>query len=459
MKKLFTFLAFVTSLTIFAQAPQGFNYQATVRNNSGQLLLNQIVLVKFNILQNSTTGTTVYSETQTASTDDLGHISLVVGQGTATTGTFSTINWANGTYYLGIELNTGSGYVAMGTTQLFSVPYALYAQSSGSSQAPSLSTVLTVNNSANNTKIINLGDPVNLKDAVNKQYVDTKIPSGTNVGDVLTWNGTSWVASSAMLPTVSTTAITSITTTSSVSGGNVTLQGGSAVTARGICYSTSPNPTLSNSFTSNSAGTGTFTSNLTGLTPNTTYYVRAYATNSYGTNYGLQLTFTTLFAPLVSVGQSYQGGVVGYVYQPGDTGYVAGETHGIIASTADISNGIIWNNNSFNITTTTGNVLGTGLTNTNLIVSSLGNSFNYAAKICFDLVQGGYSDWFLPSWDELQKLYDNKSLIGGFTSNYYWSSSKEDDTGHIAFTLSFGVQNMQYVSGLNTNYVRAVRYF
>ena len=125
MKKLFTLLALIATITINAQAPQGFNYQATVRNGSGQLLNNQIVLVKFNILQNSAIGDIVYSETQTANTDDLGQINLVVGQGTAPTGTFSTINWGSGSYYLGIELNTGSGYVAMGATQLMSVPYAL----------------------------------------------------------------------------------------------------------------------------------------------------------------------------------------------------------------------------------------------------------------------------------------------------------------------------------------------
>jgi hypothetical protein len=459
MKKLFTIIAFVTSLTIFAQAPQGFNYQATVRNSSGNLLLNQIVLVRFNILQNSTTGTTVYSETQTANTDDLGHISLVVGQGTATTGTFSSINWGNGTYYLGIELNTGSGYVAMGTTQLFSVPYALYAQSSGNSQTPSLSSVLTVNNSANNTKIVNLGDPVNLKDAVNKQYVDSLIPSGTNVGDVLTWNGTSWVPSSSMLPNVTTTAITSITATSAVSGGNVISQGGSVVTARGVCYSINPNPTLSNSFTTNSAGTGAFVSNLTGLTQNTTYYVRAYATNSYGTSYGLQYTLTTLTTPTVSVGQSYQGGVVGYVYQPGDNGYIAGETHGIIATTADISSGIVWTNASSTVTGSTGVVLGTGLSNTNLIVTTIGNSYSYAAKICSDLVQGSYSDWFLPSRDELLKLYANRVSIGGFTSNYYWTSSKDNANGTYAWIVGFNVGDYYSTPNNNTNYVRAVRYF
>ena len=132
MKKLFTLLALAITIIATAQAPQGFNYQATVRNNSGQLLLNQTVLVNFNILQNSDTGTVVYSENQTANTDDLGHINLVVGQGTPSTGTFSSINWGSGTYYLGIELNTGSGYVAMGTTQLLSVPYVLHANTATS---------------------------------------------------------------------------------------------------------------------------------------------------------------------------------------------------------------------------------------------------------------------------------------------------------------------------------------
>ena len=175
MKKLITLLAIIASIATFAQAPQGFNYQATVRNSSGVLIVNQIVLVKFKVLQNSDTGTIVYSENQTANTDDLGHIALVVGQGTATTGTFSNINWGSASYYLGIELNTGSGYVAMGTSQLLSVPYALYSNNSASSTPQNLTSVLNAGNSANNTKIINLGDPVNSKDAVNKDYVDAQI--------------------------------------------------------------------------------------------------------------------------------------------------------------------------------------------------------------------------------------------------------------------------------------------
>jgi hypothetical protein len=127
MKKLITLLAIIATIATFAQAPQGFNYQATVRNSTGALIISQNVIFRFKVLQNSATGTIVYSENQSVTTDDLGQVNLVIGQGTATVGTFSTINWGTGNYYLGIELNTGSGYVAMGTSQLLSVPYALYA--------------------------------------------------------------------------------------------------------------------------------------------------------------------------------------------------------------------------------------------------------------------------------------------------------------------------------------------
>ena len=177
MKKLITLLALAITLIATAQAPQGFNYQAIVRNSSGALITNQNVLFKFNIMLNSQTSLPVYSEIHQAPTDDLGHIALVVGQGTATTGTFSSINWANGTYFLEIELNTGSGYVAMGTTQLLSVPYALYANSAGNSQAtnPNLASVLAANNGANNLQIKNLADPTDAKDAVTNSFLTAQI--------------------------------------------------------------------------------------------------------------------------------------------------------------------------------------------------------------------------------------------------------------------------------------------
>ena len=94
-------------------------------------------------------------------------------------------------------------------------------------------------------------------------------------------------------PTVTTNDVTGITETTAVCGGNVTADGGAEITARGVCWSTSQNPTISDSHTTDGSGTGSFTSNMTGLTENTVYYIRAYATNSYGTSYGSQKSFTT----------------------------------------------------------------------------------------------------------------------------------------------------------------------
>jgi hypothetical protein len=96
------------------------------------------------------------------------------------------------------------------------------------------------------------------------------------------------------LPALSTTTPSSVTSTSAISGGNVTYSGTSAVTARGVCWSTTSNPTISNSHTTDGSGTGIFLSSITGLSGNTTYHVRAYATNSSGTSYGSDLSFTTL---------------------------------------------------------------------------------------------------------------------------------------------------------------------
>ena len=104
-------------------------------------------------------------------------------------------------------------------------------------------------------------------------------------------------------PTVTTTSVTGITISTAISGGNVTSDGGASVTARGVAYSTSTNPTISGNYTSDGSGTGSFTSNIIGLIPSTLYYVRAYATNSAGTSYGNQVTFTTtavVTAPVIT---------------------------------------------------------------------------------------------------------------------------------------------------------------
>jgi uncharacterized protein (TIGR02145 family) len=113
----------------------------------------------------------------------------------------------------------------------------------------------------------------------------------TNSAGTAYGNELSFTATSVQLPTLTTAGITSITPTSAVSGGNISADGGGSVTARGICWATATSPTIANSKTTDGTGTGAFTSNLTGLTPGSMYYVRAYATNSAGTAYGNELTF------------------------------------------------------------------------------------------------------------------------------------------------------------------------
>lgn len=131
MKKYIYVLVFVFTSIVHAQAPQAFNYQAIVRNNAGALLINQNVTLKFNILENDAATQPIYTETHEVFSDDLGQVNCTVGLGNVLTGSFSEINWENGTYYLSIEINTGQDFIAMGTTQLLSVPYALYSNSSG----------------------------------------------------------------------------------------------------------------------------------------------------------------------------------------------------------------------------------------------------------------------------------------------------------------------------------------
>ena len=181
-------------LSLNAQAPQGFNYQATVRNSSGDLIVNTNVYFKFNVIQGSETAVPIFTETHYVPTDDLGQVNLVIGQGTANTGIFSELDWSLGSYYLGIELDTGSGYLAMGTTQLLSVPYALYAENSGNSTptTPNLEAVLAENNSANNQQIKDLLDPTDAQDAVTFSVLLEKITELQNqldyLGDLENWS-------------------------------------------------------------------------------------------------------------------------------------------------------------------------------------------------------------------------------------------------------------------------------
>ncbi len=150
----------------------------------------------------------------------------------------------------------------------------------------------------------------------------TGLPAGTTIyfqAFATNTSGTGYSAQASFTtpaitaPTVTTTAVSNITSTSADSGGNVTSNGGAVVRARGACWSTSPNPRRTDNKTNDGTGIGSFTSNLTGLMENTTYYIRAYATNAAGTGYGNEVSFTTLAESITVT-----------ITEPQDNAYVSG---------------------------------------------------------------------------------------------------------------------------------------
>jgi hypothetical protein len=158
-----------------------------------------------------------------------------------------------------------------------------------------------------------------------------------------------------------------------------------------------------------------------------------------------------------AIGDIGGGGVVAYIFQPGDPGYISGESHGLIAAVIDQSHGVGWGCYGTNIPGAEGLILGTGNQNTIDILNGC-NEMGFAADLCDDLVSGGYSDWLLPSKDELNKVYQSKNIIGGFENWVYWSSSEID--ANYAWIQNF-TSGSQY-SVLDKNYsgdVRAIRYF
>jgi hypothetical protein len=190
-KSIFTFFSALVLLVFtsqaFAQVPQGFNYQAVARNSSGTLLQNQSLGVKLSVHQGSAAGAVVYSERQTPTTNQFGLFTVTVGQGTVLSGVFSSVTWSSGNYWLQVELDVtgGTTYTDMGTSQLLSVPYAMYAANAGTSGA---------------TGPTGPAGPVGATGATGAQ--GPQGPTGPLVagtsGQTLRHNGTTWVANSLL---------------------------------------------------------------------------------------------------------------------------------------------------------------------------------------------------------------------------------------------------------------------
>ena len=186
MKKFTLFLILLQSLITIAQAPQKMAYQSVVRNVANQIVANQSIGVKISIVEGSLTGTTVYSETHTTITNANGLFTLEAGGGTPTIGTFSAINWSNGSHYIKSEIDStgGTNYNLSGTTELLSVPYALYSEKSGNASLINTTTEPAGTNCVNGGTKIEVGLDSNSNGVLDSSEINTSqtkfVCNGTN---------------------------------------------------------------------------------------------------------------------------------------------------------------------------------------------------------------------------------------------------------------------------------------
>ena len=383
MKLLSTFCLVLSALFCFAQSPNKFSYQAVVRDASNNLVASQTVGVKISLLFNTPTGIIVYQETHSPLSNANGLITLEVGGGQVVAGDMASIDWGAGSYYIKTEIDPagGTNYSIVSTTQLLSVPFALYAANGGGEPGPQgpqgpqgptgASGPQGAQGPAGATGATGPQGPTGAQGPQGIQGPQGPAGSfanGTTPGEMLYWNGNAWVA---IAPGTE----------------GATLSFCSGVPTWGPCPE-----------------------------------------------------------PPVQVGSFYQGGVVFYV---------DGNGHGLIAATSDQSIGTIWGCEGTNITTQ--NSLGTGLANTEAIYVTCSVA-GIAARICYDLDLNGYTDWYLPSKDELDLVYQNQALIGGFNNGIYWSSSQATSTTAYYKNFNSGANSSNFKSSYNYR-VRAIRSF
>jgi len=306
-----------------AQAPEKINFQSILRNREGEIMANKAVSLKINILEGAINGPIKYVETHIKTTDKSGLISLQIGAGSILSGSFHVINWGNGSHFIQLEADFegGSQFTILGTQRLLSVPYALFSNVAD--------TVLHVKSESDPHFDLSVAKGITQADTA---YWNRKI--GNTTGDIQIWNGTNWVNVSAGLPgqllTISTMGVPSWQPSPNIVlptvylselykilpfsidfSADISSDGGGQILAKGIVYSTNNLPTLLDFTIMTGSDAGSFTGSISSLLPNTTYYIRAFATNNLGTRYSNQLLENTSLIATDLDGNMYPGIKIG----------------------------------------------------------------------------------------------------------------------------------------------------
>ncbi len=411
-------------------APESMNYQAVIRDGSGSIVASQSVGIRIDVLQGSATGTSVYKETFTTNTNAYGSIAIQIGTGTVVSGTFSSIDWGANSYFVETAVDidgtaNGTSYVVISTTQLMSVPYALYAKSAGNSPADNdwTESGSDIYRSTGNVGIGTTSPAVKLEVSGQARItglshtstMTNRIVTASSDGDLGTGNSGAPLSS----PSLShTSTITNRIVTASSDGDLGT----------GSINSPISSPSL--------AGTG---DRMVVANANGDLSTQAIPSSSSNSHY---------------IGESFGGGIVFFVYDNGQ--------HGLIAATLDQSSGVIWGHN-INVSMARADGVLAGLKNTPIIISIAAGSSGsaLAATLCNEhsaTVSGvTYGDWYLPSKYELNLLYLQKNLVGGFSNDNYWTSTESGSTYAWLQNMGDGIQYNHLKN--NTYRVRAIRAF
>jgi hypothetical protein len=395
--------ALLLTLSSFAQAPEKMSYQAVIRGANNALVTNQQVGMQISILQGSTA---VYEETQTPTSNTNGLVSLEIGTGTVISGSFTAIDWSADTYFIKTETDPTGGinYTITGTSQLLSVPFALYAKTSSDAGAVA----------ANTAKV---------------GYTEALVSANTDVAANTAKVGYTEAAVSANTDVAANTAKVGYTEAAVSANTDV-----AANTAK-VGY-TEAAVSANTDVAANTAKVG-------------------YTEALVSANTDVAANTAKVGVTTHAIGDSFGGGIVFFVYDGGQ--------HGLIAATADQSAGIRWYGGSNTNTRARADGIGAGLKNTAIIIANQGDVDGnaFAATVCneYSVTVDGvtYGDWYLPSKHELYLLYEERAAVGGFTTNYYWSSTEYDYNNAWLQFFYNGVQN--YYNKNSTVIVRAVRAF